>query len=113
MHGGCNVVGLPKTIDNDIYGTDVTFGFQTAVEIATEAIDRIRTTAASHSRTMLIEIMGNKAGWLTLEAGIAAGADMILIPKFLFLSTLSAILFGSIAQAENRIQSLPLQRARC
>ncbi len=81
---GCNVVGLPKTIDNDIYGTDVTFGFQTAVEIATEAIDRIRTTAASHSRTMLIEIMGNKAGWLTLEAGIAAGADMILIPEIPF-----------------------------
>ena len=81
---GCNVVGLPKTIDNDIYGTDVTFGFQTAVEVATEAIDRIRTTAASHSRTMLIEIMGNKAGWLTLHAGIAAGADMILIPEIPF-----------------------------
>ena len=81
---GCNVVGLPKTIDNDIYGTDVTFGFQTAVEVATEAIDRIRTTAESHSRTMLIEIMGNKAGWLTLHAGIAAGADMILIPEIPF-----------------------------
>ena len=81
---GCNVVGLPKTIDNDIYGTDVTFGFQTAVEVATEAIDRIRTTAASHGRTMLIEIMGNKAGWLTLHAGIAAGADMILIPEIPF-----------------------------
>lgn len=78
---GCNVIGLPKTIDNDIFGTDVTFGFQTAVEVATEAIDRIRTTAASHSRTMLVEIMGNKAGWLTLHAGIAAGADMILIPE--------------------------------
>ena len=81
---GCNVIGLPKTIDNDIYGTDITFGFQTAVEVATEAIDRIRTTAASHSRTMLIEIMGNKAGWLTLYAGIAAAADMILIPEIPF-----------------------------
>ena len=81
---GCNVVGVPKTIDNDIYGTDVTFGFQTAVEVATEAIDRIRTTAASHSRTMLVEIMGNKAGWLTLYTGIAAGADMILIPEIPF-----------------------------
>lgn len=81
---GCNVIGLPKTIDNDIYGTDVTFGFQTAVEVATEAIDRIRTTAASHSRTMLVEVMGNKAGWLTLHTGIAAGADMILIPEIPF-----------------------------
>lgn len=81
---GCHVIGLPKTIDNDIYGTDVTFGFQTAVEIATEAIDRIRTTAASHGRTMLVEIMGNKAGWLTLHAGIAAAADMILIPEIPF-----------------------------
>lgn len=78
---GCNVIGLPKTIDNDIYGTDVTFGFQTAVEVATDAIDRISTTAESHGRTMLVEIMGNKAGWLTLHAGIAAGADMILIPE--------------------------------
>ena len=78
---GCNVIGLPKTIDNDIYGTDVTFGFHTAVEIATEVIDRIHTTAGSHSRVMCIEIMGNKAGWLTLYAGIAGGADIILLPE--------------------------------
>lgn len=78
---GCNVIGLPKTIDNDIYGTDVTFGFQTAVEVVTDAIDRIKTTVASHRRTMLVEIMGNKAGWLTLYAGIAGGADIILIPE--------------------------------
>ena len=63
---GLNVIGLPKTIDNDIYGTDFTFGFHTAVDIATEVIDRIHSTAASHGRTMVIEIMGNKAGWLTL-----------------------------------------------
>lgn len=78
---GLNIIGLPKTIDNDIYGTDVTFGFHTAVDIATEAIDRLHTTAASHSRIMLCEIMGNKAGWLTLNAGIAGGADIILIPE--------------------------------
>ena len=81
---GCKVIGVPKTIDNDIYGTDVTFGFQTAVEVATEAFDRIVTTARSHSRVMLVEIMGNKAGWLTLHTGIAAGADMILIPEMPF-----------------------------
>ena len=78
---GCNVIGLPKTIDNDIWGTDVTFGFHTALEIDTECIDRIHTTAASHGRTMLVEIMGNKVGWLTLYSGIAGGADIILIPE--------------------------------
>ena len=78
---GLNIIGLPKTIDNDIYGTDVTFGFHSAVDIATEAIDRVHTTAGSHSRVMCIEIMGNKAGWLTLYSGIAGGADIILIPE--------------------------------
>ena len=78
---GLNIIGLPKTIDNDIYGTDVTFGFHTAVDIATDVIDRIHTTAGSHSRVMCIEIMGNKAGWLTLYSGIAGGADMIVIPE--------------------------------
>ena len=78
---GMNVIGLPKTIDNDIWGTDVTFGFHTAVDIATEVIDRIHTTAASHGRCMVIELMGNKAGWLTLYSGIAGGADVILLPE--------------------------------
>ena len=78
---GLNIIGLPKTIDNDIYGTDVTFGFHSAVDIATEAIDRVHTTAGSHSRCMVVELMGNKAGWLTLYAGIAGGADIILIPE--------------------------------
>ena len=78
---GLNIIGLPKTIDNDIWGTDVTFGFHTAVDIATEVVDRIHTTATSHRRIMVIEIMGNKAGWLTLSAGIAGGADIILIPE--------------------------------
>ena len=78
---GLNVIGLPKTIDNDIYGTDFTFGFHTAVEIATDVIDRLHTTAASHGRCMVVEIMGNKAGWLTLYSGMAGGADAILLPE--------------------------------
>ena len=78
---GLNVIGLPKTIDNDLYGTDFTFGFHTAVDIATDVIDRIHTTACSHGRCMVIEVMGNKAGWLTLYSGIAGGADVILIPE--------------------------------
>ena len=78
---GLNVIGLPKTIDNDLYGTDLTFGFHSAVDIATEVIDRIHTTADSHDRVMLIELMGHKAGWLTLYAGLAGGADVVLIPE--------------------------------
>ena len=78
---GLNIIHLPKTMDNDIWGTDMTFGFQSAVNIATDAIDRLHTTANSHSRILLCEIMGNKAGWLTLNAGIAGGADIILIPE--------------------------------
>ena len=81
---GCNVIGLPKTIDNDIYGTDVTFGFHTAVDVAADALERVRTTSESHRRTMLVEVMGNKAGWLTLYAGIAGGADVILLPEIPF-----------------------------
>lgn len=78
---GLNVIGLPKTIDNDLWGTDVTFGFHSAVDIATECIDRLHTTAASHGRVMVVELMGNKAGWLTLYAGIAGGADVIILPE--------------------------------
>lgn len=76
-----NVITLPKTIDNDIYGTDETFGFQSAVDIATNVIDYIHTTALAHSRIFLVEVMGRDAGWLTLTAGIAGGADVILIPE--------------------------------
>jgi 6-phosphofructokinase 1 len=72
---------LPKTIDNDVFGTDVTFGFDTAVSIATEAIDRLHTTATSHHRMIVCEIMGHRAGWLALQSGIAGGADVILIPE--------------------------------
>ncbi len=78
---GLNVVSLPKTIDNDIYGTEMTFGFQSAVDIATNAIDCIHTTADSHSRIFIVEVMGHKVGWLTLYAGIAGGADVILLPE--------------------------------
>ena len=75
------IVGVPKTIDNDLNGTDYTFGFDTAVNIVTEAIDRIHTTAESHNRVMVIEVMGRHSGWIALHAGLAGGADMILIPE--------------------------------
>lgn len=78
---GLNIIHLPKTIDNDIWGTDMTFGFQSAVDIATAAIDQIHTTASSHGRVFIVEVMGHKVGWLTLHAGIAGGADIILIPE--------------------------------
>jgi ATP-dependent phosphofructokinase / diphosphate-dependent phosphofructokinase len=76
------VVGIPKTIDNDLSGTDYTFGFDTAVQIATEALDRLHTTAESHDRVMVLEVMGRSAGWIALYTGIAGGADAILIPEF-------------------------------
>lgn len=78
---GLNVVTLPKTIDNDLWGTDMTFGFQSAVDIAANVIDNIHTTASSHGRVFIVEVMGHKVGWLTLHAGIASGADIILIPE--------------------------------
>lgn len=78
---GIPTVGIPKTIDNDVWGTDFTFGFDTAVSIATEAIDRLHTTAESHSRIMIIEVMGRHTGWIAVYAGIAGGADAILIPE--------------------------------
>jgi 6-phosphofructokinase 1 len=78
---GLNIVTLPKTIDNDLWGTDMTFGFQSAVNIAANVIDNIHTTASSHGRVFIVEIMGHKVGWLTLHAGIASGADIILIPE--------------------------------
>lgn len=78
---GLNIIGLPKTIDNDVFGTDITFGFDTAVGIATEAIDRLHSTANSHKRIMVIELMGHHAGWISLYSGIAGGGDVILIPE--------------------------------
>ena len=83
LHGdhGLPVMGVPKTIDNDLGGTDMTFGFDTAVQIATEAIDRLHTTAESHNRVMIVEVMGRHAGWIALHSGLAGGADVILIPE--------------------------------
>ncbi len=81
---GVAIAGIPKTIDNDIYGTDQTFGFDTAISIATEAIDRIHTTAESHHRVMVVEVMGRNAGWLALHSGLAGGGDIILIPEIPF-----------------------------
>jgi 6-phosphofructokinase 1 len=78
---GIDVIGVPKTIDNDLGGTDVTFGFDTAMSIATEAIDRLHTTAESHNRILVVEVMGRTAGWIALHSGIAGGADVILIPE--------------------------------
>ncbi|MBB6626390.1 6-phosphofructokinase [Nocardioides sp. KIGAM211] len=78
---GVNVVGVPKTIDNDLSGTDFTFGFDTAVNIATDAIDRLHTTAESHHRVLVVEVMGRHAGWIALHAGIAGGANIVLIPE--------------------------------
>ncbi len=81
---GVPVIGVPKTIDNDVGGTDVTFGFQTAVQIVTDAIDRLHTTAESHNRVMVVEVMGRHAGWVATHAGIAGGADAILVPEHPF-----------------------------
>ena len=81
---GVRAIGVPKTIDNDLYGCDQTFGFDTALSVATEAIDRLHTTAASHDRVMVLEVMGRDAGWIALEAGLGGGADVILIPEIPF-----------------------------
>src|SRR4051812_15770142 len=81
VDAGLNVIGLPKTIDNDLGGTDMTFGFDTAVQVATDAIDRLHTTAESHHRVMVLEVMGRHAGWIALHSGLAGGADVILIPE--------------------------------
>jgi ATP-dependent phosphofructokinase / diphosphate-dependent phosphofructokinase len=81
---GLNVIGVPKTIDNDLGSTDVTFGFDTALHVATEAIDRLHTTAESHNRILVVEVMGRNAGWIALHSGLAGGADVILIPELPF-----------------------------
>ena len=86
LHGdhGINVIGVPKTIDNDLASTDVTFGFDTALQVATDAIDRLHTTAESHHRVMVVEVMGRHAGWIALHSGLAGGADVILVPEHPF-----------------------------
>jgi 6-phosphofructokinase 1 len=84
MRKGVPMVGVPKTIDNDLLGTDVTFGYNTALETATDALDKLHTTAESHHRVMILEVMGRYAGWIALESGVAGGADVILIPEIPF-----------------------------
>ena len=79
---GCNIIGVPKTIDNDLTATDSTFGFQTAVQIATEAVDKLVTTAASHNRVLILEVMGRYAGWIALNAAVAGGSELCLLPEF-------------------------------
>jgi 6-phosphofructokinase 1 len=98
---GLNVIGIPKTIDNDVWGTDITFGFYSAVDIATEAIDRLHSTASSHKRVMVIELMGHKAGWITLYAGMAGGADVILLPELGFnIKKVNEAILGRIAKGK-------------
>ena len=84
VDAGVNVISIPKTIDNDVWGTDVSFGFDSAVTIATDAIDRLHSTASAHQRVMVIEVMGHKAGWLALYSGMAGGGDIILLPEIPF-----------------------------
>ncbi|HIS55582.1 MAG TPA: 6-phosphofructokinase [Candidatus Fimimorpha excrementavium] len=103
---GLNVIGLPKTIDNDLWGTDMTFGFQSAVNIATNAIDCIHTTAASHGRVFIVEIMGHKVGWLTLHAGLAGGADIILLPEIPYDINIVADAIKKRAKAGKRFSIL-------
>lgn len=99
---GMNVIGIPKTIDNDVWGTDVTFGFESALTIATEAIDRLHSTANSHKRIMVIEIMGHHAGWLALYAGMAGGGDIILIPEIKYdLDTIYKYLLNRAEQKKS------------
>lgn len=118
---GLNVITLPKTIDNDLWGTDMTFGFQSAVDIATDTIDRIHTTATSHSRVFIVEVMGHKVGHVTLHAGIAGGADVVLIPEIPYdinkiadiiekrseigkLFTIIAVAEGAISKADAQLK---------
>lgn len=94
---GINVVAIPKTIDNDVWGTDTTFGFDSAVSIATDAIDRLHSTASSHKRVMVIEVMGHKSGWIALYSGMAGGGDVILVPEIPFnISNVGNVLIDRI-----------------
>lgn len=126
---GLNVITLPKTIDNDLYGTDMSFGFQSAIDIAANTIDCIHTTAASHSRVFIVELMGHKTGWLTLYAGMAGGADIILIPEIPYSIdvvvsaikqrketgkkfTIIAVAEGAITKEESELSKKELKKLR-
>ena len=126
---GVNVVSLPKTIDNDLWGTEMTFGFQSAIDIASTVIDSIHSTAFSHSRVFIVEVMGHKAGWLTLYAGIASGADIIIIPEIPYSAkaiakaiqkreqsgkrfSILAVAEGAISQEEAKMSKKEFKAAR-
>lgn len=99
---GINIVSVPKTIDNDIWGTEISFGFDSAVTIATEAIDRLHSTASSHKRVMVIEVMGHKAGWIALYSGMAGGGDVILIPEIPYnIHNVGAAILERLRQGKN------------
>ena len=110
---GLNVITLPKTIDNDLWGTDMTFGFQSAVDIATNTIDCIHTTATSHSRVFIVEVMGHKVGWVTLHAGIAGGADIILLPEIPYDLNVISEAIENAQKQENTLRLLQLRKERC
>ena len=109
---GVNVVGVPKTIDNDLNATDYTFGFDTAVNIAMEAIDRLHTTAESHHRALIVEVMGRHAGWIALHAGIAGGANVILIPEVPVLARSASARTSRVASSRTTRRSSSSPRAR-
>ncbi len=99
---GLNIVSVPKTIDNDIWGTDISFGFDSAVTIATEAIDRLHSTASSHKRVMVIEVMGHKAGWIALYSGMAGGGDVILLPEISYdIHRIADVILNRVKQGRN------------
>ena len=110
---GVHVVGVPKTIDNDLNATDYTFGFDTAVNIAMEAIDRLHTTAESHRRVLIVEVMGRHAGWIALHAGLAGGANIILIPEMPFDHRPGVRLHREPLQDQATRPSSSSPRARC
>ncbi len=111
---GIAVIGIPKTIDNDVSGTDVSLGFDSAVGVATEALDRLHTTAASHHRVMVVEVMGRHAGWIALEAGLAAGGDVILIPEIPFrYETIAASILGRAERGRRFSIVVIAEGARC
>lgn len=126
---GLHVIGLPKTIDNDLWGTDMTFGFQSALDIASHVLDCIHTTATSHGRVFIVEIMGHKVGWLTLHAGVASGADVILLPEIPYdIDSISeaitkrnqsgkrfsilAVAEGALSKAESKLTKKEFKAAR-
>ena len=113
VEAGLRVIEVPKTIDNDIEGTEITFSFLTAVQIATEALDRVRTTADSHGRVLTVEVMGRNAGWIALYSGIAGAADQILIPEIEYdVDAVADHVRRRVAERGSTVRASPRARAR-